>query len=232
LAWNSWIFIFCKIYYQILVTELPVTTVYKIEKITDFFEYFSTKKGMRKLLNKELGRKTIGQYRSSEKAPFVVVLDNVRSQSNVGSVFRTADAFLVEKILLCGITSTPPHRDIRKTALGATESVPWKYFGETTEAIIGLKNEGYLIIGIEQVEQSSYLQDFVPEKDKKYALVFGHEINGVDQKVIDMCDYCIEIPQFGTKHSFNIAVSTGIVLWELNKKLILNPFSREEGLIH
>jgi tRNA G18 (ribose-2'-O)-methylase SpoU len=173
---------------------------------------------MRKLLNKELGRKTIDQYRISDKAPFIVVLDNVRSQSNVGSVFRTADAFLVEKILLCGITSTPPNPDIRKTALGATESLSWEYFEKTTEAIIELKQKGYLIIGIEQVEQSKELQDFVTEKDKKYALVFGHEINGVAQEVIDICDYCIEIPQFGTKHSFNIAVSAGIVLWELSRK--------------
>jgi tRNA G18 (ribose-2'-O)-methylase SpoU len=177
---------------------------------------------MRKLSNKELGRKTTDQYRLSEKAPFVVVLDNIRSQSNVGSVFRTSDAFLVEKILLCGITASPPNPDIRKTALGATESVSWEYFEETTEAIIKLKQEGFLIIGIEQVEQSCELQNFVPEKDKKYALVFGHEINGVAQKVIDMCDYWIEIPQFGTKHSFNIAVSAGIVLWELNKKRL--PF--------
>jgi 23S rRNA (guanosine2251-2'-O)-methyltransferase len=172
---------------------------------------------MKKLLNKELGRKTIDQYRSSEKAPFVIVLDNVRSQSNVGSVFRTADAFLVEKILLCGITAVPPHRDIRKTALGATESVPWKYYENTTTAIRELKEKGYIIIGIEQVEKSCNLENFIPEKGKRYALIFGHEINGVDQDAIDLCDYCIEIPQFGTKHSFNIAVSAGIVLWELNR---------------
>ena len=174
---------------------------------------------MRKLHNKDLGRKTVVQYRLSEKAPFVLVLDNVRSQSNVGSVFRSADAFLVEKILLCGITATPPNPDIRKTALGATESVQWEYFEKTVPAIDELKRKGYLIIGIEQVEGSYELQNFVPEKDKKYALVFGHEVNGVSQEVIDMCDYCIQIPQFGTKHSFNIAVSAGIVLWELNKKL-------------
>jgi 23S rRNA (guanosine2251-2'-O)-methyltransferase len=174
---------------------------------------------MRKLLNKELGRKTIEQYRSSDKAPFVVVLDNVRSQSNVGSVFRTSDAFLVEKIFLCGITASPPNPDIRKTALGATESVSWEYFEKTVDAITLLKLDDYLIIGIEQVEQSCELQDFIPENGKKYALVFGHEINGVTQEVIEMCDYCIEIPQFGTKHSFNIAVSSGIVLWELNRKL-------------
>jgi len=189
---------------------------------------------MRKLLNKELGRKTIDQYRLSEKAPFVLVLDNVRSQSNVGSVFRSADAFLVEKILLCGITATPPNPEIHKTALGATESVPWKYYVKTLEAILELKKTGYLIIGIEQVEGSYELQKFVPEKDKKYALVFGHEINGVSQEVINLCDYCIEIPQFGTKHSFNIAVSAGIVLWELNKNLAppdsyRDPLPRERG---
>jgi 23S rRNA (guanosine2251-2'-O)-methyltransferase len=181
---------------------------------------------MRKLQNNELGRKTIDQYRSSDKAPFVVVLDNIRSQSNVGSVFRTCDAFLVEKILLCGITATPPQPDIRKTALGATESVPWKYFKKTTDAINVLRQDGFIIIGIEQVEQSYELQDFVPEKNTKYALVFGHEINGVEQAVIDLCDYCVEIPQFGTKHSFNIAVSAGIVLWELNKKRLPVDFAQ------
>ena len=175
---------------------------------------------MRKLLNEELGRKTIDQYRLSEKSPFVIVLDNVRSQSNVGSIFRSADAFLVEKIILCGITATPPSPDIRKTALGATESVNWEYSEKTVEAINLLKNDGYLIIGIEQVEKSYELQNFVPEKNKKYALVFGHEVNGVSQEAIDLCDYCIEIPQFGTKHSFNIAVSAGIVLWELNRRRI------------
>jgi 23S rRNA (guanosine2251-2'-O)-methyltransferase len=175
---------------------------------------------MRKLLNEELGRKTIDQYRLSDKSPFVIVLDNVRSQSNVGSIFRSADAFLVEKIILCGITATPPSPDIRKTALGATESVNWEYSEKTVETINLLKNDGYLIIGIEQVEKSYELQNFVPEKNSKYALVFGHEVNGVSQEVIDLCDYCIEIPQFGTKHSFNIAVSAGIVLWELNRRRI------------
>jgi tRNA G18 (ribose-2'-O)-methylase SpoU len=173
---------------------------------------------MRKLLNEELGRKTVDQFRSSEKTPFVIVLDNVRSHSNVGSVFRTADAFLIEKIVLCGITATPPHRDIQKTALGATESVPWEYFPTTTEAVTRLKKNGYKIIGIEQVEGSLELQDFSVEEGRRYALIFGHEIKGVDQEVIDQCDKCIEIPQFGTKHSFNIAVSAGIVLWELNRK--------------
>ena len=173
---------------------------------------------MRKLLNSELGRKTIKQYRESEKSPFVIVLDNVRSNSNVGSIFRTADAFLVERIYLCGITARPPHREINKTALGATESVAWVYSQKTSDALKELKNLGYKIIGIEQAEGSAGLGDFEVKNDLRYALVFGNEVNGVDQEILDECDYVVEIPQFGTKHSFNIAVSAGIVLWELNKK--------------
>jgi 23S rRNA (guanosine2251-2'-O)-methyltransferase len=172
---------------------------------------------MRKLQNRELGRKSISQFRETEKSPFIIVLDNIRSNSNVGSVFRTADAFLTESIYLCGITSIPPHREISKTALGATESVVWKYFKETADAVSELKSHGYKIVGIEQTEGSVGLGDFVVERGLKYALVFGHEVNGVEQAIIDECDYVIEIPQFGTKHSFNIAVSAGIVLWELNK---------------
>jgi 23S rRNA (guanosine2251-2'-O)-methyltransferase len=174
---------------------------------------------MRKLLNSELGRKSVGQFRESQKSPLAVVLDNVRSQNNVGSVFRTADAFLTSKIYLCGITARPPHRDIQKTALGATESVDWVYFESSLDAIGELKNEGYIMVGIEQAEGSVQLQDFLPEKGTKYALIFGHEVNGVSQEVLNQCDLCIEIPQFGTKHSFNIAVSVGIVLWEVNRKL-------------
>jgi len=176
---------------------------------------------MRKTLNRELGRKSIVQFRKSSKSPFAIVLDNVRSQSNVGSVFRTAAAFLADRIYLCGITSTPPHRDIQKTALGATESVEWKYYPATLDAINELKAGGYRIAGIEQAEGSVLLQDFKIDRGEKYALVFGHEVNGVDQKVIDLCDFCIEIPQFGTKHSFNIAVSAGIVLWELTRQTTL-----------
>ena len=172
---------------------------------------------MRKLLNKELGRKNIDQYRDALKSPFFVVLDNIRSHNNVGSVFRTADAFLTPKIFLCGITARPPHRDIQKTALGATESVEWTYYGSTAEAIAELKSMGVRILAVEQAEGAVALQDVKIEKGQQYALVFGHEVNGVDQKIVDMCDMCIEIPQFGTKHSFNIAVSAGIVLWELNK---------------
>lgn len=172
---------------------------------------------MRKLLNSELERKTVEQFRNSEKSPFVIILDNVRSQSNVGSIFRTADAFVTEAIYLCGITATPPHREIQKTALGATESVAWKYFQRTIDAVNSLREEGYIIIGIEQAEGSIALDSFRKESHRKYALIFGHEINGVAQEVVNNCDYCIEIPQFGTKHSFNIAISVGIVLWELNK---------------
>ena len=174
---------------------------------------------MRKLQNDELGRKSISQFRKSEKSPFIVVLDNIRSSANVGSVFRSADAFLTEAVYLCGITAVPPQREIQKTALGATESVAWKYFSDTNDAISELKSEGYLIIGIEQAEGALSLGDFEVAKDSKYAFVFGHEVNGVGQEIIDKCDFVVEIPQFGTKHSFNIAVSAGIVLWEMSRKL-------------
>ncbi len=176
---------------------------------------------MRKLSAIELRRKTVDEYRSSEKNPLIIVLDNIRSLNNTGSVFRTADAFLVEAIYLCGITGKPPHREIQKTALGATESVPWKYFPSAREAIEQLKASGYTIISVEQVNDSIPLQQFSPERGKRYALVFGNEIHGVEQAVIDQSDHCIEIPQFGTKHSFNVAVSAGIVLWEFSR--IFNP---------
>ena len=175
---------------------------------------------MRKLKNIELGRKSIDEYKDSLKTPFIVVLDNVRSMSNVGSIFRTADCFLLEGIYLCGITGTPPHRDIQKTALGATESVPWKYFPSTKNAAVELKSKGYQLIGIEQTEGAFPLQDFEIISGKKYALFFGHEVNGVDQEIINICDACIEIPQIGTKHSFNIAVSAGIVMWEFAKEYL------------
>ena len=143
----------------------------------------------------------------------------VRSLSNVGSIFRTADAFLTHAVLLCGITGQPPNREIQKTALGATESVDWKYYASTLDAVNDLRSDGYRIIAIEQAEESVELQDVDIEKGEKYALIFGHEVNGVSQNVVDRCDMCIEIPQFGTKHSFNVAISAGIVLWELNGKL-------------
>jgi len=183
---------------------------------------------MRKLLNKELKRKTVDQFWKSKKSPFIIVLDNVRSQSNIGSIFRTSDAFATEAIYLCGITARPPHREIQKTALGATEAVAWKYFPQTIDAVKSLKEDGYKIIGIEQVEGSISLEKFSIEAGAKYALIFGHEINGVGQEVVNNCDSCIEIPQFGTKHSFNISISVGIVLWELNKPHLPAPASGEE----
>ncbi|MGE0090449.1 MAG: RNA methyltransferase [Bacteroidales bacterium] len=176
---------------------------------------------MRKLTNSELNRININEFKSSEKTPIIVVLDNVRSLNNIGSVFRTSDAFRVEKIYLCGITATPPHRDIQKTALGATESVDWKYYENALDAIQELKAANYKIISIEQVAGSISLEQFAVVNNQKYAVIFGNEVKGVQQKLIDISDYCIEIPQFGTKHSFNISVSAGIVLWELYKKIKL-----------
>jgi tRNA G18 (ribose-2'-O)-methylase SpoU len=174
---------------------------------------------MRKLLNEELARLTVDEFKQAAKVRIVVVLDNVRSMNNIGSVFRTADAFLVEAIFLCGITATPPHKDIHKTALGATDSVKWKYFERTQDAINLLKSEGYILLGIEQTVNSVMLQDFQIQNDNKYAVVFGHEVRGVQQSIIDRCDKTIEIPQFGTKHSLNISVSAGVVLWELFRKM-------------
>ncbi|MCD6556807.1 MAG: RNA methyltransferase [Bacteroidales bacterium] len=174
---------------------------------------------MRKLKNSELGRKSIEEYKQSSKIPLTIVLDNIRSMNNIGSVFRTSDAFSVEKIFLCGITAQPPHNDIRKTALGATESVDWEYFDTTEDAVNRLKSEEYIIISIEQAENSILLQDFEIDTEKKYALIFGNEVKGVQQNIVDMSNYCIEIPQEGTKHSLNISVSAGVVLWDLYKKI-------------
>ncbi len=174
---------------------------------------------MRKLSNAELNRKSITDFRAAPKSPFILVLDNVRSLNNVGSVFRTADAFIVEAIWLCGITATPPHREIHKTALGATESVAWRYFTTAAEAVRELRDKGYVIVSVEQAEGSVSLDNYTPEAGKKYALVFGHEIKGVSEEVVELSDACIEIPQYGTKHSFNVAVSAGIVLWELTGKI-------------
>jgi len=173
---------------------------------------------MRKLRNHELGRKSIDDYKLAEKTPFVIVLDNVRSLNNIGSVFRTSDAFLIKSIYLCGITACPPNKEINKTALGATDSVPWKYYKHTIDAINDLKTEGYQIISIEQVEASISLSEFYPEKDTQYAFIFGHEVKGVNQEIVDLSDACIEIPQFGTKHSLNISVSAGIVVWDVFNK--------------
>ncbi len=176
---------------------------------------------MRKLKNHELHRKNIAEFKAANKTPIRVVLDNIRSLNNIGSVFRTADAFLIEKIDLCGITATPPHKDIHKTALGATDSVDWEYHSDTLQLIQDLRKEGFKIISIEQAENSLMLSDFKPDIHQKYAVIFGNEVKGVQQAVVSASDYCIEIPQFGTKHSLNISVSTGIVLWDLFSKI--NP---------
>jgi 23S rRNA (guanosine2251-2'-O)-methyltransferase len=162
----------------------------------------------------ELGRMSVTEFKQASKHPIIVVLDNIRSMHNVGSVFRTADAFLAEAICLCGYTPQPPHRDIHKTALGATETVDWMYFPTTLEAVKGLKERGYKLFAVEQTEGSISLEKF-DAKDEKIAIVFGNEVGGVDADVIKLCDGCIEIPQFGTKHSLNISVAAGIVLWKL-----------------
>nr|WP_321453330.1 RNA methyltransferase [uncultured Carboxylicivirga sp.] len=174
---------------------------------------------MRKLKNIELNRLSVEEFKNADKLPVIVVLDNIRSLNNIGSVFRTSDALKVEKIILCGITATPPHNDIHKTALGAEDSVDWQYYENTLDAIEDLKQEGVFICSIEQVENSVSLPDFEPEAHKKYALVLGNEVKGVQQSVIDNSDTCIEIPQYGTKHSFNVSVTTGIVLWEFFRKI-------------
>lgn len=169
---------------------------------------------MKKLLNEELNRKSIEEFKQARKYPVSVVLDNVRSLNNIGSIFRTCDAFLTEGLFLCGITAIPPHREISKTALGATESVQWQYVEHTLEAVRSLKEQGYVVFAVEQTVESIPLNKLVIEQGRKYALVFGHEINGVAQQVVDICDGAIEIPQYGTKHSLNIAVSAGITLWQ------------------
>lgn len=174
---------------------------------------------MRKLKTSELNRVTVEEYKESDKKDIVVVLDNVRSSNNVGSFFRTSDALLVDKIYLCGITSTPPSRDIHKTALGAEDSVEWLYFEETIKAVDKLKSDGYKIFAIEQVDQSISLEQFSPNEYGPIALIFGNEVKGVSQKIVDICDGAIEIPQFGTKHSLNVSVSAGIVLWDIISKI-------------
>jgi len=173
----------------------------------------------RKLENKELNRKSLDEFKGSSKMPLVVVLDNIRSLNNVGSVFRTSDALLVEKIILCGISGTPPDKEIHRTALGAEDSVVWEYFEKTVDAIATLKELGYKVISLEQTVASIDLMQYQPQQGFKYALVFGNELRGVEQEVVNLSDECIEIPQFGTKHSFNIAVSVGIVLWDFCTKI-------------
>ncbi|GEP49565.1 RNA methyltransferase [Flavobacterium noncentrifugens] len=174
---------------------------------------------MRKLENSELDRKSVEDFKTSEKTPVILVLDDIRSLHNIGSVFRTADAFLIEKIYLCGITATPPNKEIHKTALGATETVDWEHHADVVSVIEKLKQENVTVFAIEQVENAIMLDRFKVETDKKYALVFGNEVFGVAQKAIAVCDGCIEIPQLGTKHSLNISVSAGIVVWDLFKQM-------------
>lgn len=173
----------------------------------------------RKLRVEELNRISIEEFQDVKKTPLVVVLDNVRSQHNIGSVFRTGDAFRVEEIILCGITATPPNAEIHKTALGAEDSMKWRYFEETLSAVQELKGEGYTVFSIEQTENSVSLETLVLDKSKKYAVILGHEVHGVQQSVIDASDGCIEIPQYGTKHSLNVSVIAGIMIWDFFKQL-------------
>jgi 23S rRNA (guanosine2251-2'-O)-methyltransferase len=175
---------------------------------------------MKKLTMDELNRLSVEAFQSAKKKPVVVVLDNIRSCHNIGSVFRTCDALLIEKVFLCGITATPPNKEIHKAALDAEKSVAWEYVTNTEDAVIQLSKQGYKVFAIEQVRNSIMLPDFSPSGNAKLALVFGNEVKGVQQHVIDLCDGAIEIPQFGTKHSFNVSVSAGIVLWEITRKLV------------
>ena len=179
---------------------------------------------MKKLKNSELSRLSIDEFKNSSKTPVIVILDNIRSAHNVGSVFRTCDAFLIDKIILCGITAIPPNKEIRKTALGSSESVDWRYYKNTEEIIMRLKKKDYQIIAVEQANKSIKLESFRPENEKKYAIIFGNEIKGISQKIIDNSDSVIEIPQFGTKHSLNVSVSAGIVLWDVFSKISFSQF--------
>ena len=174
---------------------------------------------MRKLENSELERLSVEGFKAVEKTPLIVVLDNIRSLNNIGSVFRTSDAFRIEKIYLCGITATPPHKDIQKTALGSTESVDWEYASNTLELIQKLQADSIQVLSIEQAEDAKMLNKFMPKPNQTYALVFGNEVKGVSQEVVNLSDDVIEIPQYGTKHSLNISVSCGVVLWDLFSKL-------------
>ncbi len=178
---------------------------------------------MRKLANEELGRLSAEEFKAGNKSPYVIVLDNIRSMHNVGSVFRTADAFAATGVYLCGITATPPHREISKTALGADQTVAWEHVPDTLALIQQLKADGYMIASIEQADNSVMLQQFIPQAGTKYALVFGNEVEGVSAEVVAASDFCIEIPQLGTKHSLNISVSAGIVIWDFVSKAVALP---------
>ncbi|MBP7985056.1 MAG: RNA methyltransferase [Bacteroidaceae bacterium] len=176
---------------------------------------------MRKIRTIEMDRLTVEEYKNSDKLPVTVVLDNIRSLYNVGSVFRTSDAFRIERIILCGVTGCPPNTEIHKTALGAEESVEWIYFKDTLDAVKQLKDDGYFIYSVEQVEHSTKLQKLNLDNCHRYAVIFGNEVKGVQQSVVDASDGCIEIPQFGTKHSLNVSVTAGILIWEFTKLLKL-----------
>ncbi len=174
---------------------------------------------MRKLPIEEIGRLSTEEYKQIKKLEVIVVLDDIRSHHNTGAIFRTCDAFACKAVYLCGITGTPPHRDIHKTALGATETVDWKYFNSAIEAVKELKSDGYKIIVLEIAEGSMKISDYNPHTSDKIAVILGNEVNGVQQKILDICDYCLEIPQYGTKHSLNVSVSGGIAIWEICKKI-------------
>lgn len=174
---------------------------------------------MRKLALQELNRIDVPTFKKKVKVPICIVLDNIRSANNVGSIFRTSDAFLIEKIFICGFTPTPPHKDIQKTAIGATESVEWSYNEDVSLTVKALKSDGYEIIAIEQADESVSLSDMVWSKEKKYALVFGNEVKGVSNEVMEIINQCLEVPQWGTKHSLNVSVCTGVVLWDAVKQL-------------
>ncbi|WP_321978750.1 RNA methyltransferase [Prevotella sp.] len=179
---------------------------------------------MRKLRTIEMQRLSVDEFHEARKLPLIVVLDDVRSLHNVGSVFRSGDAFRVEAVYLCGITATPPHPEIHKTALGGEDSVAWRYFPTATEAVESLHNDGFFVYSIEQVEGSTKLQNLQLDTDKRYAVVLGNEVKGVHQEVVDMSDGCLEIPQFGTKHSLNVSVTAGMVIWEVAKKFLSKTF--------
>lgn len=190
-----------------------------IERLEVIYNYSQI---MRKLKNSELDRLSVSEFKDTKKTPIIIVLDNIRSLNNIGSVFRTSDAFLIEKIYLCGITATPPHKDIHKTALGSTETVAWEYIENTKELVEKLKKDNIQIVSIEQAENATMLNNFTPKQKTKYALIFGNEVKGVAQDVVSFSDIVLEIPQFGTKHSLNISVSCGVVIWDLFSKLSAN----------
>ncbi len=211
--------------HQLLHQQLKqkANTILSIQKSFLFWKlFFLNTNQMRKLENSELERKSVSDFKQAEKTPLIIILDDIRSLHNIGSVFRTSDAFLIEKIFLCGITATPPNKEIHKTALGATDTVAWEYHKNVIEVIENLKQENVLVFAVEQVENAIFLNDFQPKKNQKYALVFGNEVYGVSQEAIKICDGSIEIPQLGTKHSLNISVSTGIVIWDLFQKMNQN----------